>query len=306
MDAPAGQERGIQEISDAFDTVVDLVNDKLEENEGTVSTAVGAAETCLVRANEAYTKHSETLAFFSHVAVIFYGPLLEKTVLATKTFTAVSYPMVKESVDGIREEYWKVRTEKKRHGGVINAWIILEAIDPKKIEQCGKGLLSGIAACLVGLHSPHLQIFSSGFSIGEYVSDTMKKFLEPVATKHARKAEESGKLPIGSARWFEQFVRFVCMFVGVYIASKVRQPLITASAIAESSQIVAQRITRRVTDHPAAQLVFQHALTALGLYHVFVLGGHKVLPSPVKALLYVPLTVESFLGVAGSLFSLGS
>eukprot|EP01061_Rhynchopus_euleeides_P006954 TRINITY_DN15922_c0_g1_i2.p1 TRINITY_DN15922_c0_g1~~TRINITY_DN15922_c0_g1_i2.p1 ORF type:complete len:309 (+),score=108.09 TRINITY_DN15922_c0_g1_i2:181-1107(+) len=302
----AVQERGLQEVSDTVDAVVDTVATQLDENEAAVSLALDYGERFAVWAEQMYTRHAELLHLLSHVSVVLYGPLFEKTLLASKTFSTVAYPMVKDSLAGIREEYWKVREEKQRHGGVITPWVLLEAVDPAKLEQCAKGFVAGFGACLVGLQAPNVMIFTSGFSIGEYVTDNIQRVLDPLVTRHARTAEQEGRIPVGSAKWFELSVKFACLMIGVYVASIIRRPLVTASSIAESSKALTTAAGARVASlaSPTVQLVLQWVITAGGMYHVFVLGGHKHLPAPIRWLLAIPLSVESFLGMASGMSAL--
>ena len=301
-------QRGLQEVSDAIDNVVDYTSASLDSNSENVSRVVSYAEAAFAAVSRVYTEHRETVRFFAHLSVVFYGPLFEKCILAGKTYTNVTHPLIKENLAGISEEYWKVRAEKRRNGGDITPFVLLEAVDPRKIEQCAKGVLAGVAACLIGLQAPHLQIFASGFSIGEYVSSALQKTAAPCIQRRAEEAEEAGTIPVGSTKWFEMAMKVFCMIAGVYAASIVRRPLAAAAAIAESSGVVTSVVATKLGMDQATRplFVFQHSLTLLGIYHVLVLGGHERLPTAVKWILAVPLSCESFLGLASSVASFGA
>ncbi|KAJ9454754.1 hypothetical protein DIPPA_32618 [Diplonema papillatum] len=281
-----------------FSRVADRIESYMtEENVAIASANLERCEKLFSHLRAFAEKNEEAIRISYDVVVLLYGPLFYNTILVASAFRQVGWDTVKENAEGLKLEYCKVREARSRRGGRIDAFVFMEAVNPEKVAKLVKGAMLGFTAALATLQSPPIQVLASGVNLGEQVCSSARLVVDPLVMDRIKRAEEAEKLPRGALNWAEVFLRYFWIALGIYVASVVRKPLITVAAVAKAAQSLTECLTTRslvVRDSGVPPTVIQYGLTAIGLYHIFILGGSDNLPSIAKAVVWLPLQVESF------------
>eukprot|EP01060_Flectonema_neradi_P028468 TRINITY_DN3828_c2_g1_i1.p1 TRINITY_DN3828_c2_g1~~TRINITY_DN3828_c2_g1_i1.p1 ORF type:complete len:312 (+),score=53.09 TRINITY_DN3828_c2_g1_i1:57-938(+) len=278
----------LQNASDAIDSVV------TEQNIARVQKGLRGVEVVAGWASQ----HAELCDFVMQIGILLYGPLFANTSNLVRSIRGPGFDQVRESYKGLKEEYWHFRDTKEKEGGTVTLAVIIEAVDPHKLEKLGKGLVFGIFSSLCLLQSPNCQLLQCAASMGNQFTAVTTAYVEPLLLKCIANLEERRpSFPKGTGKWAALGVRASCYFIAQRLISLVQSPVIVATAISEAAENITETIVKRYPDLVPYKQYLKLTLMGIGLANVFAFRGHKNLPSPLRFALYIPLKVESFVSV---------
>ena len=242
--------------------------------------------------------HAELCDFVMQVGVLLYGPLFCNTANLVRSIRGPGFDQVRESYRGLVEEYWSFREAKEEQDGKVTIGVIIQAVDPRKIEKLGKGMIFGIFSSLCLLQSPNCQLLQCAVSMGNQFTTVTTSFIEPRLLSCILSLEEKRPgFPKGIGKWATLGVRALCYFIAHRLVSIVQSPVILATAISEAADSIVEAIVLKYPKAEAYKQYLRITLMGIGLTNVFVLRGHNNLPLPLRFALYLPLKVESILSI---------
>eukprot|EP01064_Diplonema_japonicum_P028299 TRINITY_DN4307_c3_g1_i1.p1 TRINITY_DN4307_c3_g1~~TRINITY_DN4307_c3_g1_i1.p1 ORF type:complete len:278 (+),score=57.92 TRINITY_DN4307_c3_g1_i1:47-835(+) len=203
------------------------------------------------------TATGKTASIATDAAMVLYGPLLRNVFSVWETMRT------NDAIEGAIQ--WKELA--------IKLWK-KEDIDKSEAEKLAKKTAVGTAKFLACLRSQAFQCVNLGFSVRDHIESALQLALSYLS-KHVEIPE-----------WARMFVTAISL----YLSSVLYSRLVVFTAVLSS----AQNLTRTL-NVPHPQLA-SYVVTAFGIWHIFVYGGHTKLPGPIRALLWLPLQIDGFLG----------